>query len=79
MHPAAEAGKVLLRMLAFAICREAIVSHVVAIDGVDGSRFRHRNMPHWVLLRSPMKGAIDEGDYHGRAGSGQVRLPGSRD
>jgi len=20
-----------------------------AIDGMDGSRFRHRNVPHWVL------------------------------
>jgi len=31
-----------------------------AIDGVDGSRSRHRNVPHWVLSHEPMKGAIHE-------------------
>ncbi len=42
-------------------------SHRGAIDGVDGSRSWHRNVPHWVLSHEPMKGAIHEGDYHGRS------------
>ena len=47
-----------------------------ATDGVDGSRSRHCNVPHRVLSASPMKGAIQEGDCHGRSGSGQERFPG---
>ena len=37
-----------------------------AIDGVDGSRSWHRNVPHRVLSHKPMKGAIHEGGYHCR-------------
>jgi hypothetical protein len=54
------------------------IERACAIDGVDGSRSRHRNVPHWVLSHQPMKGAIHEGDYHCRAGSCQDRVPGPR-
>jgi IS5 family transposase len=54
------------------------VERACAIDGVDGSRSRHRNVPHCVLSHQPMKGAIHEGDYHCRAGSCQDRVPGPR-
>ena len=37
-----------------------------AIDGVDGSRSRHRIVPHRVLSQPTLKGAIHDRYYHGR-------------
>ncbi len=54
------------------------MSHGVAIDGVDGSRSRHRDVPRWVLLNSPPKGAIHGTAYHHRHRSGEEHLPGAR-
>ncbi|WP_420351381.1 IS66 family insertion sequence element accessory protein TnpB [Paenirhodobacter sp.] len=51
------------------------VSHRGALAVVACSRSRHGTVPHWVLSHEPMKGAIHEGDYHGRARSGQERVP----
>lgn len=34
------------------------ISQANASDGVDGSRSRHRNVPHGALSHCPMKGAI---------------------
>ena len=66
--PRGWAGPSLLAMIVFES------EPLCAIDGVDGSRSRHRNVPHWVLSKSPMKGAIREPSYHDRHRSGQIRL-----
>ena len=49
-----------------------------AIDGVDGSLSRHRNVPYWVSSHEPMKGAIHGRDYHDRGRPGEICFPSAR-
>ena len=60
------------------VSRLCEVEPLPAIDGVDGSRSRHRNVPYWVSLHEPMKGAIHGRDYHDRGRPGEICFPSAR-